>query len=127
MSIHKSLIRKATGHHMNNTRQIQAIDNVINKEIALNHISGANIMISKRGEILYRGSYGLADIENNIPMKDDTIFRMFSMSKMITSVCAMILMERGQIDLFDPVSKYLPGFKNQKVWTGKGQELEDVN
>ncbi|SHI26057.1 CubicO group peptidase, beta-lactamase class C family [Butyrivibrio fibrisolvens DSM 3071] len=112
---------------MNNTRQIQAIDNVINKEISLNHISGANIMISKGGQILFQGSYGLADIENNIPMKEDTIFRMFSMSKMITSVCAMILMERGRIDLFDPVSKYLPGFKNQKVWTRKGQEVEDVH
>jgi len=112
---------------MNNTRQIQAIDNVINKEIALGHISGANIMITKDSQMLYRGSYGLADIENNIPMKEDTIFRMFSMSKMITSVCAMILMERGQIDLFDPVSKYLPGFKDQKVWTGKGEEVKAPN
>ncbi len=112
---------------MNNQRQIQAIENVINKEISLGHISGANIMITKGGEMLHQGSYGLADIENNVPMKEDTIFRMFSMSKMITSVCAMILMERGQIDLFDPVSKYLPGFKNQKVWTRKGEELEDVN
>lgn len=112
---------------MNNTRQIQAIDNVINKEIALGHISGANIMITKDSQMLYRGSYGLADIENNIPMKEDTIFRMFSMSKMITSVCAMILMERGQIDLFDPVSKYLPGFKDQKVWTGNGEEVKAPN
>lgn len=110
-----------------NTSSTKAIDNIIGKEISLGHISGANVMITHKGNILYQNSYGLADIENNIPMKEDTIFRMFSMSKMITSVCAMILMERGMIDLFDPVSKYLPGFENQKVWTGKGQELEDVN
>lgn len=112
---------------MHNTHQIEAIDKVINNEIALGHISGANIMVTKDGQKLYQGSYGLADIENNIPMKEDTIFRMFSMSKMITSVCAMILMERGEIDLFDPVSKYLPGFKDQKVWTGKGEEVESAN
>lgn len=112
---------------MNTTLRAQAIDDVINNEIAQHHISGANVMVTKGGHILYRGNYGLADIENNIPMKDNTIFRMFSMSKMVTSVCAMILFERGKIDLFDPVSKYLPGFKNQKVWTGKGQELESAN
>ncbi|MCR4945295.1 MAG: beta-lactamase family protein [Clostridium sp.] len=94
------------------------IDEMINREITEGNISGANICILKDNEIFYKKSYGMADIENNIEMKEDTIFRMYSMTKPITAVATMILFEDGIIDLYEPVSKYLDGFKNQKVYEG---------
>jgi len=103
------------------------IDNLILSEIASNHIAGANVLICKDGKKLYSNSYGMADIEKNIKMSEDTIFRMFSMSKMITGACAMILMERGIIDLLDPVYKYIPTFQNQMVWTGHGDNFEPAD
>lgn len=106
--------------------QKKAMDQVIQQEIDSHHIAGATVLVTQNGRTLYKNCYGMADIERNIPMQEDTIFRMFSMSKMITSACAMILMERGIIDLFDPVSKYLPGFENQMVWAGEGERFVPV-
>lgn len=81
-----------------------------NKEIA-----GANFMVIKDGnEVLYHED-GLADLESGRPMARDSIFRLYSMTKPITAASVMMLLERGDIDLFDPVSRYLPGFKDQRV------------
>lgn len=89
---------------------------LINQEIEKGEIAGANIMVLHKGKEIFFDCYGYADKENKIPVKRDTIFRMFSMSKPITAVAAMILVERGEMDVRDAVSKYLPAFANQKVW-----------
>lgn len=81
---------------------------------------GAAICVLHHGEIVYRKEYGEADKEKQIPMKPDAIFRCYSMTKPITSVAVMILVEQGLLSLSDPVSLYLPGFKNQKVYTPDG-------
>lgn len=81
---------------------------------------GAAICILERGKIIYRNEYGYADQEKQIPMKPDSIFRCYSMTKPITSVAVMILIERGLLSLCDPASRYLPGFQNQKVYTPDG-------
>lgn len=81
---------------------------------------GAAICIIEHGKEVYRKEYGEADKEKHIPMKADTIFRCYSMTKPITSVAVMILVERGLLSLSDPASKYIPGFKNQKVWSPVG-------
>lgn len=78
-------------------------------------IAGANVLVIKDGEEKYFGSYGKADMENGIDMRRDTVFRMFSMSKPVTATAVMILIERGVIDMLDPVERYLPGFKNPQV------------
>ncbi len=98
------------------------IDTIINNEITKEEISGANIMVIHKGEEIYFNTYGYADKDNKIPMKRDTIFRMFSMSKPITAVATMILVERGIIDVRDAVSKYIPEFHNQTVWEN-GKEV----
>ena len=100
-------------------KQHKCIENIINNEISMNRISGANILLLQHGSPIYRGSFGLADIENNIPMRKDTIFRLFSMSKIITSVAGLMLVERGIIDMYEPVSKYLEGFRHQNVIVGE--------
>lgn len=81
---------------------------------------GASICILHRGEEVYRKEYGEADKEKHHPMKPDTIFRCYSMTKPITSVAVMTLVEKGALALSDPASKYLPGFKDQKVYTDQG-------
>lgn len=81
---------------------------------------GASICILHRGEEVYRKEYGEADKEKHRPMKPDTIFRCYSMTKPITSVAVMTLVEKGALALSDPASKYLPGFKDQKVYTDQG-------
>lgn len=91
------------------------IHEIITDEIEKGNLVGANISILKNGNEVYYNEFGLADRERNIPMKRDTIIRLYSMSKPITAAAAMLLFERGEIDLFTPISKYLPSFKNQKV------------
>lgn len=104
---------------MNNSK-LNLIAPAIQKEIDRGDIAGASICIFKDNEKVYENQLGYANKEMKVPMKEDTIFRMFSMSKPVTAVAAMILFERGEIDLFYPVSKYLEGFKNQKVITPNG-------
>ena len=101
---------------MNNKFEI--IDELINKEISDENIAGANICILKDNKTLYKKSYGFANREKDIKMKEDTIFRMYSMTKPVTAAATMILFEDGILDLYEPVSKYLAGFKNQQVYEG---------
>lgn len=98
--------------------EIEQIKNVLKTGIDEGFLAGANLMIIKNGKELFYHEDGFADREKKIPIKRNSIFRLYSMTKPITATAAMILLERGEIDLYDPVSKYLVGFKNQKVMQG---------
>lgn len=80
-------------------------------------VSGANCMVLQGGEEQCYYEAGMRDLAAGLPMTRDTIFRLYSMTKPVTAAAAMILLEEGRIDLYDPVSDYLPGFRNQKVMT----------
>ncbi|KGE17081.1 serine hydrolase domain-containing protein [Paenibacillus wynnii] len=95
-------------------------ESIDNKEIA-----GANFMVIKDGKEEFYHQDGLADMESGRPIARDSIFRLYSMTKPITATSVMMLLERGDIDLFDPVSGYIPGFKNQLV--EKNGELMPVS
>lgn len=84
------------------------------------YVAGANLLVLKDGQEVAYCEAGYADIEKRITISRNTIFRMFSMTKPITGAAAMLLMERGLIDLADPVHQYLPGFKKQQVATENG-------
>ena len=88
-------------------------------------LPGWQVQVSRRGEIAYRENYGWRDVENQLPIEDDTVFRIYSMTKSITSVAAMMLYEEGRFELTDPVAKYLPAFANMRVLTG-GSALKPV-
>lgn len=81
---------------------------------------GAAICVIKDGKEVYRNEYGEADKEKHIPMEKNSIFRCYSMTKPVTSVAVMTLVEKGLIALSDPVSNFIPSFKNQTVLTEKG-------
>lgn len=91
------------------------IDHVINDAIARGEIPGAVVLVSKNNNTDLLKAYGFADMESGKLMETDTIFRIASMSKAVTSVAAMILYEQGRFSLNNPVSKFLPEFSNMKV------------
>lgn len=91
----------------------EEVDLVVNQAIQDKRIVGAVILIYQNGTEVYRGAHGFSDRENNIPMSTDTIFRFSSLSKTITSVAALRLIDAGKLNLDDPVTKWLPTFKPQ--------------
>ena len=91
------------------------IDNAINAEISVGKIPGAVVLIMRDGEIVYHKSFGYADIDSRTEMQNDSIFRIASMTKAITTVAAMTLYERGYFQLNDPIGKFLPAFARMQI------------
>jgi CubicO group peptidase (beta-lactamase class C family) len=77
--------------------------------------AGISTIVARRGEIAHQGRYGLRDIEAGLPMTEDTIFRLYSMTKPIVCTALMTLFEEGKFHLSDPIAKYLPAFARVKV------------
>ena len=75
-------------------------------------------LVARRGKVVDFNAYGLRDLESKRPMDKDTICRIYSMSKIVTSVAALILLEEGRYTLGDPVSRFLPEFATMQVMTG---------
>lgn len=95
--------------------RMERIDHVIKDAIADGEIPGAVVLVSKDNNIDLLKAYGFADMASGKPMETDTIFRIASMSKAVTTVAAMILYEQGYFSLNDPISKFLPEFRDMKV------------
>lgn len=80
--------------------------------------AGLITLLARNGKIVDFQTYGYRDVERQLLMERDTICRVYSMSKIITCVATLMLVEDGRLNLDDPVAKYLPEFKDVKVWTG---------
>ena len=89
------------------------LDRVIDRAIGARRIVGSVVLVMQDGEIIYRRAAGYADREAALPMREDAMFRLASLSKPIVSVAAMALVERGRLDPQDPVTKWLPDFRPQ--------------
>jgi CubicO group peptidase (beta-lactamase class C family) len=98
------------------------IDAYLKNEIAGNKIPGAVMMIQRDGKTAYFSSVGFREPGSKEPMTPDSIFRIYSMSKPITTVAAMMLVEEGKLQLDEPLSKYIPAFANVKVGVEKKAE-----
>src|SRR5229473_6669774 len=99
--------------------RLQRVGDYIRNEIATGKIPGAIMLIQQHGQPVYFENFGVRDVATQLPMMADTIFRIYSMSKPITSVAAMMLVEDGKLSLDDLVSKYIPAFANAKVGVEK--------
>ena len=88
------------------------------KYIETGKLPGALTVIQRRGQVAHFSAIGLADVERGSAMKEDTIFRIYSMTKPITSVAFMMLVEEGKVALDDPVSKFIPSWSNLAVYAG---------
>jgi CubicO group peptidase (beta-lactamase class C family) len=96
------------------------MDKLIQDEVDRGEINGASVLVIHKQKEIYHNVFGFADKELGVPMKRDTIFRMFSMSKPVTAAAVMILAERGMLDCKDPVSRFLPEYAHQQVMHSDG-------
>jgi CubicO group peptidase (beta-lactamase class C family) len=94
---------------------LPAIGRVVLDQVDAKRIAGGVVLVACKGEVVYHEAFGLQDVERQAPMQPDTMFRIASMTKPITSVAAMILVEEGKLKLDDPVSKFIPEFANPRV------------
>ena len=106
------------GAHFNQ-QKLQRIGEFFRGEIAGGKIPGAILLIQQHGKPVYHEFFGVRDVATKLPMTDDTIFRLYSMSKPITSVAAMMLVDAGKLKLDDPLAKYIPSFGKAKVGVEK--------
>ena len=97
------------------TQRLSRIDKVMEMHIAQQKIAGGVTLLARHGKIAHLGTYGMMDVEAEKPMTPDTIFRIASMTKPITSVAVMMLYEEGHFRLHEPVSKFIPAFKEMHV------------
>lgn len=91
-------------------------DHIKRNYIDTKKIAGCQVLVGRHGHAAYFRSFGQMDIEREKPMAEDAIFRIYSMSKPITSIALMQLYERGFFQLNDPVSRYIPEWSDQMVW-----------
>lgn len=96
-----------------NQDKLQTLQGIMQEMVDTGFAAGVNCMVLHKGEEQCYFEAGYQDIETEKMIKRDTIFRLYSMSKPVTAVAAMILVDQGKMDLADPVEKFLPGFKNQ--------------
>ena len=97
------------------SERLERIATAVQRSIDDKRIAGAVTLVSRRGQVAWLKAQGMMDREAGKPMRSDTIFRICSMSKALTSLAVMMLYEEGRFQLQDPVSKYIPEFKNPKV------------
>ena len=109
------------GAHFN-PQKLAKIGDFLREEVASGKIPGAVLLIQQHGKPVYHELIGVRDVATREPMTDDTIFRLFSMTKPITSVVAMQLIDQGKMSLDDPVSKYIRSFANVKLGLEKQGE-----
>ncbi|HXM41298.1 MAG TPA: serine hydrolase domain-containing protein [Bryobacteraceae bacterium] len=102
------------------SERLRRIHEAIQRHIDAGEISGAVTLVARRGRLVHFEAHGLMDIESKRPMQKDAIFRIASMSKPITGVAVMMMLEEGKLRLNDPVSKFLPEFKDSKVAVARG-------
>ncbi|RYC71570.1 MULTISPECIES: serine hydrolase domain-containing protein [Spirosoma] len=97
------------------TARLRRMDAVIEDYIAKGRQAGVAVLVARDGRIVYHKAYGQDDITTRSPLTRDAIFRLASQTKAITSIGLMMLFEEGKLLLDDPISKYIPAFKNPKV------------
>jgi CubicO group peptidase (beta-lactamase class C family) len=103
--------------------RLERLTAIMAREVEEKKAPGVSMLIARHGHIAYRQSIG-ALRPGGPSMTDDAIFRIYSMTKPIVSVAAMMLVEEGRLFITDPVSKYIPAFANAKVGVGKGDKLD---
>jgi CubicO group peptidase (beta-lactamase class C family) len=98
--------------------RLSAVNKLIHGYIRAGLIPGAIAVIARQGKLVHFNTYGEMDLEQHKPMREETIFRIHSMTKPLTAIALLILYEQGHFQLSDPVSKYIPIFKDLKVLEG---------
>jgi CubicO group peptidase (beta-lactamase class C family) len=106
--------------------RLQRLDAVLHQYVDKGKIPGVQTLVSRRGELVHRDCYGYRDVEGGLPVEPDTIYRIYSMTKPLTSVALMMLYEEGQFLLENPVSRWIPELADLQVWTGGTAEAPET-
>lgn len=99
------------------SERLKKLDNSMNEWVENGYMNGGAALIIRNGKIAYHKAFGFNDLDTKEPLQKDGIFRIASQTKAITSVAIMILFDEGKLLLTDPVSLYIPSYKNQSVLT----------
>ncbi len=105
--------------HSFSAEGLAKVSDYVRNEVATGKIPGAILLLQQHGRPVYYEKFGVRDVATEFSMSADTIFRLYSMSKPITTVIAMMLVEEGKLALGDPVSKYIPAFADMRVGVEK--------
>ena len=97
------------------SERLLRIDRVVQEYVDKKQVAGAVVLVARNGKIVYQKSIGYDDVDTKTPLKKDAIFRIASQTKAITSTAVLMLHEEGRFLLDEPISKYIPSFKNPKV------------
>ena len=96
--------------------RLQRLDDALRRYVDDGRLAGWTAAVTRRGRVVHLTHHGVADLESGRPVADDTIWRIYSMTKPITSVAAMMLYEHGALELTDPVSRFIPEFADMRVY-----------
>ena len=98
--------------------RLRRVDTHFRRYVDDGRLAGWTVAVARRGRVAHLSHYGLADVEAQRPVADDTLWRIYSMTKPITSVAALMLVEQGALQLNDPVSRFIPAFADARVYAG---------
>jgi CubicO group peptidase (beta-lactamase class C family) len=101
-------------------QKLDRIHDLLKQNIGDGKLPGTVVLVARKGKLVYADAAGFQDKDEGKPMALDSVFRIYSMTKPLVSVAAMMLVEDGTIELTDPVSKFFPAFKNQQVSVARG-------
>jgi CubicO group peptidase (beta-lactamase class C family) len=108
------------------TDRLDRVSAVCRRYVDTGRLPCTDVQIARRGQVVYRDTYGSADLQNDRPLDDDTIFRIYSMTKPITSIALMQLYEQGEVLLENRVDRFIPEFAEVQVWTGGTEDAPQV-
>jgi CubicO group peptidase (beta-lactamase class C family) len=108
------------------SKRLQRLDDWVQQQVSGGRLAGASVLIGKQGKLGFFSAAGHADIEQQRTFNRDSIVRIYSMTKPVTTVAAMMLYEQGHFQLDDPIARYLPEFADTPVWRGGDSPLSDT-
>jgi CubicO group peptidase (beta-lactamase class C family) len=108
------------------SQRLDRVSNWMKHQVASGKLAGLITMVGRRGHIAHMEVAGKADLARGTPMARDTLFRIYSMTKPLTSVAIMMLYEEGRFQLDDPIERFIPAFKDQRVFTGYSRGKMDT-
>lgn len=103
--------------------RLRRLDDWLQRDfIDTGRLPGAQLLVARRGEVVHRATLGRMDVERDRPLRDDALWRIYSMTKPITSLALMMLWEEGRFTLNDPVHRFIPAWRDLRVWeAGRGE------
>ena len=103
-------------NHGFDTTRLQRIDDHFRRYVDDGRLAGWQVMVSRRGDVAHHSTYGVRSFESSEPFTEDTVVRLYSMTKPLTTIAAMQLVEQGLVQLKDPVAKFIPAFSATPVY-----------